>query len=99
MSVGFANMPNCTGKRCSLEIKRRRTSLRLPCSGLLGSAGEFVFGAAEEGAHGADDPAGQHHDDYDEDGGERPGDVGMARGQPGQGDAGISSLTASVVVG
>ena len=52
----------------------------------LSSAGEFVFGATEEGAHGADDPAGEQHDDYDEDCGERARDIRMARGQPGQAD-------------
>ena len=45
-----------------------------------------MFGAAEQGAHGADDPAREQHDDYDEDGGERARDVRMARGQPSQGD-------------
>ena len=45
-----------------------------------------MFGAAEQGFHGADDPTHEKHDDDDENCGESSRYVWMARGQPSQTD-------------
>jgi hypothetical protein len=39
------------------------------CSGLLSRSRQFVLGATKKRSHGADYPAGQQHDNDDEQGG------------------------------